>query len=75
MHDTNPIAILLAGQAALILTAYLLRATDRLALAHRLRRSLRLAVGRELEGGPDQDIVQGRASRPRTGPGGEDMAA
>jgi hypothetical protein len=54
MHDTNPIALVLAVLAATILPAYLSRAINRLALTERLRRSLRLAVGREIERGPDR---------------------
>ena len=79
MLDTNPIAILLAVLAATILPAYLSRAINRLALAERMRRSLRMAVGRELDCEPGRRFQRGRGSRPRTGvgtgSGGEDLAA
>ncbi len=75
MHDTNPFAILLAVLAATVLPAYLLRALSRLAMANRLRRSLRLAVGRETGGAPGDGFVQGGVSRPCPGPDGEDKAA
>ena len=75
MHDTNPLAILLALLAATILPAYLLRAINRLAMTHRLKRSLRLAVGRELDGEPGGGLVRDRVSRPVRGPSGEDKAA
>jgi len=75
MHDTDTIAILLATLAVSILPAYLLRRFNRVELSNRLRRSLRLAVGRELEPEAEEDLVHRRRWRRRPGTGGEDMAA
>lgn len=75
MPDANSTALLLVAISASTLLGRQWGEIKRLALARRLRRSLRLAVRRELPREPGYGFQHGRATRPASGPGGEDMAA
>jgi len=61
MHSTNSIAVLLFDVAAISVLAILWRRIRRLSQARRMRRSLRIAVLRELAGvegsGGDEDMA------------------
>jgi hypothetical protein len=75
MHDVTFIAFPLVAVATYALLTHVCRGIERLVLARRMRRSVRLAVRGELGRGAGHGSVGSRARRPLPGTGGEDMAA